>query len=323
MSSKDVVEMAIGTIGPVDDQDEAIGARVILFGGGDGGGLIFGLHGVRPIPPFDPALRKQLQAVNLLTHALQLRGRHAPTDLSSLTRELTNVVVGELEAVVGPLAERGGLTYQAVDGGFTLGTRGEPPIPFPWPPATGPSIEELAATGMLERELAAVLRSGKVGIRDLLDNPDRSTKLAGAELSEHTRAQLRALAPSQIIKLPDPVGREIAWFFHRVLADGRWLEVWSIRPHEVAAALGTTLSDAALDRIVAGGSTAVRPSGGSDEIANAAISMAVAVGVAILLVTKDRPDPVQAERVPASAARADRTRLARPARMVGFASADG
>ena len=34
---------------------EAAG-RVILFGGGDGGGLIIGPHGVRPIPPFDPGL---------------------------------------------------------------------------------------------------------------------------------------------------------------------------------------------------------------------------------------------------------------------------
>jgi hypothetical protein len=57
MSITDVVEMAIGTIGPNETPDGAIGARVVLFGGGEGGGLIFGLHGVRPIPPFDSVLR--------------------------------------------------------------------------------------------------------------------------------------------------------------------------------------------------------------------------------------------------------------------------
>jgi hypothetical protein len=48
-----------------------------------------------------------------------------------------------------------------------------------------------------------------------------------------------------------------------------------------------TLSDGALDRIVAGGSTVFRPGGGGAEVANAAIGVAVAVGVVIMLVTKD------------------------------------
>lgn len=265
---------------------------MILFGAGDGGGLIFGLHGVRPIPSFDPALRKQLQAMNLLSHALQLRGRHAPTDLISLTSRLADVIVGELEAVVGPLAEHDGLTYQDDSGGFTCGSNGKPPIPFAWPPVSGPSLEEHAATELLERELVAILRSGKLGIKELIDNPDKASKSTGVELSEHTKAQLRALAPAQIAKIPTPEGREIAWFFHKVLGDGRYVETWFIRPHEVAARLGVRLSDAALDRIVAGSSTVAKPNHGTNEVENAAIAVAVAVGVRCSIISRmDLADP--------------------------------
>jgi hypothetical protein len=263
------------------------GVQVILFGGGDGGGLIIGPHGVRPIPPFDPALRKQLKAINTLTQAVQLRGQHAPAELASLTNKLANVAIGELEAVVGPLDPGAGLTYQDDDGGFTCGSTGKPPIPFPWPPAHGPSIEDLLSSGVLERELVTVLRSGKVGIKELLHDPKAASAAAGVELSERSRQQLHQLDPSQIANLADPEAREIATFFHKVLDDGRYLETWSMRPHEVSATLGVKLSDAAIDRIVAGGSTVFRPGGGGSEVANAAIGVAVAVGVVIMLVTKD------------------------------------
>lgn len=268
-------------------KEERAGVRVILFGGGDAGGLIFGPHGVRPIPPFDPALRKQLRAVNALTHALELRGKHAPTELSTLTNKLANVVVGEIEAVVGPLDARAGLTFQDDDGGFSCGSTGKPPIPFPWPARHAPAIEDLVSSGVLERELVEVLRAGKVGIKELLDDPETASKAAGIELSERSLAQLRQLSPSQIHNIPDAEGREIASFFHKVVDDGRFIETWSVRPHEVAASLGVRLSDGALDRIVAGGSTVFRPGGHVGEVANAAIGVAVAVGVVIMLVTKD------------------------------------
>lgn len=61
-------------------------ARVILFGGGDGGGLIIGPNGVRPIPPFDPVLLKQIKAISQLTQAIQLADGTASRELASLTR---------------------------------------------------------------------------------------------------------------------------------------------------------------------------------------------------------------------------------------------
>jgi hypothetical protein len=39
---------------------------IILFGGGDGGGIRFTAHGIVKIPPFDPELLRELQAVNEL-----------------------------------------------------------------------------------------------------------------------------------------------------------------------------------------------------------------------------------------------------------------
>ena len=41
-------------------------AQLILFGGGDGGGLLIGSHGVRPVPPFNSDIRLQLHGVSAL-----------------------------------------------------------------------------------------------------------------------------------------------------------------------------------------------------------------------------------------------------------------
>ncbi len=263
--------------------DEKSGARVILFGGGDGGGIIIGPHGVRRIPPFDPAILRQLRAVNQLCHALELRGRHAPAELASLTNRIANVAIGEVEAVVGPLDARTGLTYQDDDGGFSCGSTGRPPIPLPWPVLQGPAFDDLVSTGLLERELVEALRGGKLDVKSLLADPRAATSTAGVTLSAHALDQLEVLA--KVDKLTDPVAREVATFFHTVASDGRFLETWSVRPHEVASTLGVTLSDHALDRIIAGGSTVFSPHGGGGETAN--IGVAVAVGIVIMLVTKD------------------------------------
>jgi hypothetical protein len=41
-------------------------ATVILFGGGDAGGIIISDKGVRGIPPFDPGVLLQLRGVSAL-----------------------------------------------------------------------------------------------------------------------------------------------------------------------------------------------------------------------------------------------------------------
>ncbi len=261
-------------------------ARVILFGGGDGGGLIIGPNGVRPIPPFDPGVRKQLQAVASLTQALTGGAVGNRRELSALTTKLANHAIGDVEAVVGALDKEGSLVYQDDGGGFTCGSTGKPPIPFPWPPREFPGIDDLVLGGVLESELIGLLSHTKLDIKALLADPKGASEKAGVKLSVRSLEQLSRISPAQVDKIPDAEGREIACYFHKVVEDGRFLESWSARPYEVASTLGVKLSDGALDRIVAGGGAVLRPGGGG-ETANAAIGVAVAVGVVIMLVTRD------------------------------------
>jgi hypothetical protein len=75
-------------------------AKVILFGGGDGGGIIIGPDGVRPIPPWDPALRRQLRSISALLQAAQgLPDAEVRGELGELVNRLTNLSVTQVEAV--------------------------------------------------------------------------------------------------------------------------------------------------------------------------------------------------------------------------------
>lgn len=258
-------------------------ASVILFGGGDGGGLIIGPNGVRPIPPFDPGLRRQLKALGALTQALRFGAGTDARELVTLTTKLSNHVVGAIEGVVGQLDAAGSLVYQDDDGGFSCGSTGLPPIPFPWPPRDVPGIEELVTDGVLEHELVRFLNSGaKLDVKTLLQDPHEAAEKAGIKLSKRSIAQLEQLSPSRLDELPDDESREVVRFFNRVVEDGRFLDTWSIRPHEVARNLGVELSDAAISRIVAGGNSVIRPHDGS-EVQNP-IAVAVAIGIVIMLV---------------------------------------
>jgi hypothetical protein len=42
---------------------------VILFGGGDAGGIIITAHGIKRIPPFGPEVLRELRAVNSLANS--------------------------------------------------------------------------------------------------------------------------------------------------------------------------------------------------------------------------------------------------------------
>jgi hypothetical protein len=106
-------------------------AQVILFGGGDAGGLIITAHGIRRIPPFDPGLRLQLRGVSALTQASgQLQGDQ---DFSALVNKLAHHAVARVGAVVGVLDAENSLIFQDDAGGFSCGSTGKPPIPLPHP----------------------------------------------------------------------------------------------------------------------------------------------------------------------------------------------
>jgi hypothetical protein len=107
-------------------------AQVILFGGGDGGGIRITENGVEPIPPFDPALQFQLRGINALTQAAELmRGQEGGRDLSDVAGKLGQQAVGRMEAIVGSLDADVSVIFQDGDDGFVCGSTGKPPIPFP------------------------------------------------------------------------------------------------------------------------------------------------------------------------------------------------
>ena len=108
-------------------------AHVILFGGGDGGGIIIGPDGIKPIPPWTPRLQLQLRAISALAHVAKVKTAKVVVsrELTPLLTKLTADAMGQIATTVG----RGthSVVYLDDDGdGFTCGTPpGKPPIPFP------------------------------------------------------------------------------------------------------------------------------------------------------------------------------------------------
>lgn len=191
-----------------------------------------------------------------------------------------------VEAIVGRLEGENSLIYQDDDGGFTCGSTGKPPIPIPWPPLQSPSITDLIANGVLEYDLVNfVNKAGSEGIKitEILENPAAVANSLNMKLSERTIQDLLQLAPSRLQTINDPVEREVIQFFHKVAEDGRFLSTWATRPAEAADTLKVQLSDRAFERIVAGGSSAIFDPGS----VMSPVAVAVAVGIVIMLVTRD------------------------------------
>jgi hypothetical protein len=110
-------------------------ARVILFGGGDGGGLIIGPNGIKPIPPWEPFILAQFKALNHLANA-PAKGvdRGIRAELAEQSTRLVSFALNQIEArVEGGLDKEGGLIFLDVEDGFWCGN-GKPPVPIPWPP---------------------------------------------------------------------------------------------------------------------------------------------------------------------------------------------
>jgi hypothetical protein len=242
--------------------------RVVLFNGGDAGGLIITDGGVRPIPPFAPYIRLSLKAAAAMVRAVrEVRDQSTARTTAPLALNLCNLAVSLVEEVVGPLDADSSLVFQDDDGGFTCGSTGKPPIPLPWPPKPIPSVSEVVASGIVDLDLVEFLRrvkDHKAAFIDAFEKPMSVAKSLGVPLSEKSAKDLQVLAPSRLADIADPVDREIVGFFHGVAKDGRYLETWTSRPYEVSQSLRIKLTDAAVDRIVAGGAqiTFVGPDGG-------------------------------------------------------------
>ncbi len=230
---------------------------VVLFGGGDGGGLIITEHGVKPIPPFDPSILGNLKSAAAMVNGFAAaRESSIRRKMAPLATNICNLAVEQVEQVVGPLDADRSLIFQDDDGGFVCGSTGKPPIPIPWPPRSLPSVGELIDSGVIEPDVVQLIQKAhqnKVAITAVFDDPRGQAKRLDVRLSEQSAQALHSLAPSGLKLIKDPVDKEIVSFFHKVIDDGHFMDTWISRPYEVAEQLGAKLSDAALERLTAGG----------------------------------------------------------------------
>lgn len=259
-------------------------ARLILFGGGDGGGLLITADGVRPIPPFDPHVRAQVKAVSHLVLGTQAEGGDGE-ELAGYSARIANIAMQHVEAIVGPLDEEAGLVVLNDDSdGFTCGTSGKAPVPLPRPPRELPSVDSMLARGGIDSSVLSFLRKATeqgTSVTELLEDPAATARSVGVELPERTIRDLQVLAPSRLDELHDPVSRELVTFFQSVLRDGRFVDTWAIRPAAVSTALDVELSDEAANRLIRVGA-ALGGRGGQAGIIWIVVGIIVIVGVVIL-----------------------------------------
>ncbi len=263
------------------------GRSVIMFEGGEGGALLSSARGVHALAPFSPSIRRCLAAASHLIHAATSeRDEEAARQIAREAASLTNMAIAQVEQVVGPLDEERALIYQAEGGGFTCGSVGKPPIPLPWPVPERVSITDLVRSGVVDDgiiELVRKARAEKIDLREIFAQPERMAAKLGVTLSEQSVTHLGVLAPDKLAAIPDETDREVVALFHKVLEDGRYVDTWHTRPYAIAHQLDVTISEAALERVVAGGARGAflhyGPPGG--EVMSVIAAGVIVAGVAI------------------------------------------
>ncbi|MBV9931501.1 MAG: hypothetical protein JO013_11225 [Alphaproteobacteria bacterium] len=119
-------------------------AYVILFGGGDAGGVILTEHGIKPIPPWTGVGLGQLRALNALVATRAAAGpRRAGKGLDGLIDTLSRAVMEAANEDFGSLGN-GGILYAADEDGVYCGTGGPVHVPIR-PPAPQASARFRAA----------------------------------------------------------------------------------------------------------------------------------------------------------------------------------
>lgn len=271
--------------------------RIVVPEGGRKGTLIVTENGVRSTEPFSPDILHLLKATASLVMASSTSS--GAKDIRSIARHSTtiaNLAIQQIEQAIGPLDDESSLLYYDEDGGFSCGSTGKVPIPFPWPPSPIPSLQDLLAAGVVEKELVEYMEKGssaKVQLRRMFEQPEKVARELGVKLSAKAISDLKQLDPASPITIKEPVDREIMQFFHKVLEDGRHISTWFAKPYETAHELKVELSDKALERLLARGSMAWHGPGGGGPVADfgvSVITVSVADAVIVYIVaTKSRP----------------------------------
>ena len=226
---------------------------VVLFDGGDSGGILISAKGARTLPPFDESLRRTLKSISDLLRAIDVASDR--TFARKLTRQavwLCNLAIEQLEDLIGPLNPNRALVYQSRDGGFVCGALGKPPVGFSWPPKPMTTIADLIAAGAVAADVVELLRSAAgrgIDLIEVFEKPRETAQLLDLQLSEKSADDLNVLAPSRITEIKDDVDREICAYLHAVARHGGFWEVWLDQPQQTARTLGLELSEKAVERI--------------------------------------------------------------------------
>lgn len=257
-------------------------AKVILFGGGDGGGIRLTANGVEPIPPFDPALRLQLRALNGLARATRfMPEKDSARLLGSVVTKLSGTVLNQLEALVGEIDADNGLIYQDEGGGFSCGSTGKPPIPFPFPVDPRKAVADLLARGVLNAPTLNFLQQAadhKLDVFTVARDPQAAAKKIGVSLATEVERDLLAFNLDKV-KVENPVDREVIDFYQKAVRDGRFIAEWFVSPAAVAERLKLKVSQPALERILTTRDFGLLQPGGT-----VMSPYAVAVAIAIVIV---------------------------------------
>lgn len=269
---------------------------LIVFAGGAQGALLFTEDKAIPLAPLKGELLSSIKATGRLVQALAAaRERSVQSKLSKMAIGAANISVELAEAQFGALNPDRAIVYQDEDGGFTCGSTGKPPIPFPWPPRPIREPGDLVRQGVIEADVLELIRAAKGAGRDLtqvFEKPAAAAKELGLKLSAKNAEALTLLAPSNLARIKDPVDQEVMKMFHAVLKDGRFTTDWFDRPQQVADALKIKLSETALEKIIAvggRGSILDRLSDGGAAIAAGVIWAGVCIAVGTLFVGQMNP----------------------------------
>ena len=106
---------------------------LILFGGGDGGGIYVGADGkIHRIPPYSPDTLLELRAVSALVNVATLHDGAVTKEASALAERLSTKVIPQLARTAGAtqLGENS-IAFVDDDGGFVCGSTGKHPLPIP------------------------------------------------------------------------------------------------------------------------------------------------------------------------------------------------
>ncbi len=109
---------------------------LILFGGGDGGGIYVDANGrIHRIPPWTPDVLAQLKAVNEVLRASRYAAaKPMAGEMHAFAEKLTTMLVPHIVRQSGVDMGGGGSVVFLDEGdGFTCGSTGQRPFPFPMP----------------------------------------------------------------------------------------------------------------------------------------------------------------------------------------------